>query len=253
MLHILNRECRCLTVAHVSHHTAFEAESCEVDCFVCQGKLLSQSRCHHDARRAAIDESSQSLQFPTSIAHENFVNDIGRVRSGHAPYVQTWHESFWTLQQHPWLQSDPMRLYAVHHRHQRLHCHPFQTQFRFIEPLPSGKMQSETDEFFGCWLSKDFCRLIWCHPSLFGPRDWSFCSGLPRRENLGQIVALWFGDPHCKHLPIELRLSKMSVEIHSAGVEPDNCPPPPDLPCFFDPAWPDWLPVMLAGSEMKVR
>jgi len=65
------------------------------------------------------------------------------------------------------------------------------------------------------------------------------------------MLAFWFEDLHRKHLPVERRPSKISVETHVAGGKPDDCPPPPDLPCLFDPDWPDLpLPVVSAGSEM---
>jgi len=103
-------------------------------------------------------------------------------------------------------------------------------------------------------LSKDFCGLIWSAPSLFGANVWSCCGGLPPREYLGQKLALWFGDLHRKHLPVERRISKISVETHCAGGKPDDCPPPPDLLCLFVPDWPD-LPALVvsAGSEMDGR
>jgi len=62
------------------------------------------------------------------------------------------------------------------------------------------------------------------------------------------------GDRHHKHLLVERQISNISFETHGAGGEPDDCPPPPDLPCFFDPDWLDLLPpVVLAGSEMDGR
>jgi hypothetical protein len=41
------------------------------------------------------------------------------------------------------------------------------------------------------------------------------------------------------------------VGTHGAGDQPDDCPPLPELPCLFDPEWPD-LPwkVVLAYSVM---
>jgi len=118
--------------------------------------------------------------------------------------------------------------------HPSLHCHCVQTQFRRFEPLPSGQMSREAYEFFYCWFSKDFCRLICCPPSLFGASIWSCCcGGIPPREFVGQKLAVWFADPHCQHLPVERRLSKNSVETHGVGSKPDDCPPPPDLPCLF--------------------
>ena len=93
--------------------------------------------------------------------------------------------------------------------------------------------------------------MIWCPPSLFGANIWSCCGGLPPREYLGQKLALWFGDPHRKQLPVARRISKFSVGTHGAGGKPDNCPPPHDLPWMFVPDWPDLpLPVVSAGSEM---
>jgi len=97
--------------------------------------------------------------------------------------------------------------------------------------------------------------MIWCPPSLLGASVWSCCcGGLHPREYLGQKLPIWFGDPHRKHLPVERRLSKISVETHGAGGKPDDCPPPPDEPCLFDPNWPDLPPpVVSAGSEMDGR
>jgi len=85
----------------------------------------------------------------------------------------------------------------------------------------------------------DFCRLIWCPRSLFGANVWSCSGALPARQYLGQKLASRFGDLHHNHLPVEPRPSNISVETHGAGGKPDNCPPPPDLPCLFDPAWPE--------------
>ena len=42
-----------------------------------------------------------------------------------------------------------MRFFAVHHRHQSLHCQPLQPQFRLVKPLPSGQMLREAYEFSG--------------------------------------------------------------------------------------------------------
>ena len=70
---------------------------------------------------------------------------------------------------------------------------------------------------------------------------------------MGQNLALWFGDLQYKHLALDRRLSKTSVETHGAGGKPDDCPPPPDLPYLFDPEWPDLLPGVFAGSEMDGR
>jgi len=95
--------------------------------------------------------------------------------------------------------------------------------------------------------------LIWCPPSLFGANVWSCCGGLPPREYLGQKLALWFGDQHRKHLLVECRPSKISIETHGAGSKPEYCSPPPDLPYLFDPDWPDLPPVVSAGSEMDGR
>ena len=95
--------------------------------------------------------------------------------------------------------------------------------------------------------------MIWCPPSLFGANVWSCCGGLPRCEYLGQKLGLWFRDPHRKHLPVERRPSKISVETHAAGGKPDDCHPPHDLPCLFHPNWPDLPPVVSAGSQMDGR
>ena len=95
--------------------------------------------------------------------------------------------------------------------------------------------------------------MIWCPPSLFGANVWSCCGGLPRHEYLGQKLALWFGDPYRRYLPVVRRLSKISIETHGAGGRPDYCLPPPDLLCLFDPDWPDLPPVVSAGSEMDGR
>jgi hypothetical protein len=66
-----------------------------------------------------------------------------------------------------------------------------------------------------------------------------------------QKLALWFRDQHRKHLPVECRLSKLSVETYGAGGTPDNCPAPPDLLCLYDPDWPELPPpVVSAGSDM---
>jgi len=70
---------------------------------------------------------------------------------------------------------------------------------------------------------------------------------------LGQKLALWFRDLHHDHLPAERLPWKISVETYGAGNKPDDCPPPPVLPCLFDPDWPDWTPVVSAGSEMDGR
>jgi hypothetical protein len=67
---------------------------------------------------------------------------------------------------------------------------------------------------------------------------------------LGQKLAVWFGHPQRKHLALDRRLSKTSVETHGAGGKPDDCPPPPDLPYLFNLEWPDFSPVVIAGSEM---
>ena len=43
----------------------------------------------------------------------------------------------------------------------------------------------------------------------------------------------------------------MSVESDGAGDMSDHSAPTPDLPCLFDPNWPDVPPpVVSAGSEM---
>jgi hypothetical protein len=147
-----------------------------------------------------------------------------------------------------------MRLYALHHHHQSLHCQPLQPQFRQFEPYPSGQMPREAYECFGCRLSKDYCGLIWCPLSLFGANVWSCCGGVPPREYLGQTLALGFGDLHCKHLPVEVCPSKMSIETHGSAGTRDYCPPPPDLRCLFDADWPNLLPpVVLVGSVMNDR
>jgi len=114
-------------------------------------------------------------------------------------------------------------------------------------------MPREAYQFFGCSLSKDFCRLIWCPPSLFGANVWSCCGGLPPREYLRQKLAVCFGDPHCKYSLVERRPTKISVETHGAGGKPDDCPPSPDLPCLFDPVLPELAPVVSAGSELDGR
>jgi hypothetical protein len=95
--------------------------------------------------------------------------------------------------------------------------------------------------------------LIWCPPSLFGADVWSCGGGLPPCENLGKKLGLWFGDPHCRHLPVERRPLKISVETHGVGGKPDVYPPAPHLLCLIDPDWPDLPPVVTAGSEMDGR
>jgi len=104
---------------------------------------------------------------------------------------------------------------------------------------------------FDCWLLKDFCRLIWCPLCLFGANVNCCSCGLPPGENLWQQLALCFGYPHRKHLPVQLRPSKISGETDGAGSNPDQCRPLPDVLCLCDRHRPDLPPtVVSAGSEM---
>jgi len=104
---------------------------------------------------------------------------------------------------------------------------------------------------FGCSLSKDFCCLIWCPPSLFGPNVCSCCSGSPLEEYLGQKLALWFGDQDRKHLPVGCWLSKICFVTHSVSGKPDDWLPAPDLLCQFDSERPGLPPpVLSAASEI---
>jgi len=96
--------------------------------------------------------------------------------------------------------------------------------------------------------------VIWCPPSLFGDNVWSCSGGLPPREYLGQPLAVWFRDLHRKHLPVERRHSKISVDTHAAGGKAEICPPHRDLRCLFDPDWPDLPPqVVSSGAERDGR
>ena len=96
--------------------------------------------------------------------------------------------------------------------------------------------------------------MTWGPPSLFGTSVWSCCcGGLPLDVYLGQKLTFWFADPHREHLPVEHRPSKISVETHGAGSKPHDCALPPELPCLYDPDWPDLLPVVSASSEMDGR
>jgi len=143
-----------------------------------------------------------------------------------------------------------MRCYAVHCHQPSLHCQPLQPRFRLVEHLPSDQMPRDAYEISSFRLSQDFCRLIWCPPSLFGANVWSWCGGLPPHEYLGQKLALWIGDPHHSHLLIERRPSNISVGSNGAGSNPGCCPRPPPLACLCDPNCPDLPPVVSAGSEM---
>jgi len=44
---------------------------------------------------------------------------------------------------------------------------------------------------------------------------------------------MWFGDLHCKHLPVERQPSEISVETHGAGRKVEDYAPPPDMLGLF--------------------
>ena len=160
-----------------------------------QTKPFSQPRSFKDARCATFDESSHVLHFLSSITDNNLMIIVECVQSGRAPQVLPWHGSMWALGHHPWHQSDPIRLYAVHRHHWRLHCQPQWAQLHLVESPLSAQMPREAYETFGCWLAKDFSHISnyssfrQKHPGVPDGSDGSDGTSYPLTENYTLPVA----------------------------------------------------------------
>jgi len=144
-----------------------------------------------------------------------------------------------------------MQLYAVHRCHQSLYCQCFWSQFRLIEPLRAGQMLRVVYVSIHCGMSKDFCRLTWCHASLFGISVWS-ChggGGPPPGEYIGQMLVVSFRALHHEHLRLERWLEQFHWDV-SFFSKPDDSSVPCGVLCFADPDCLDLLPVASACSEI---
>jgi hypothetical protein len=67
---------------------------------------------------------------------------------------------------------------------------------------------------------------------------------------LGQKLALLFGDPHRKHLPVKGLILNMFIQIHGISARPENNPLLPALLCFFGHDWLD-LPLPLSTGSVS--